>query len=422
MTVLNAVTATSTWRFRNSPHPQPGDWCRASYDASAWRSGRAPFWHGNPGVGTYLGIPRTVTYFRTTFDLVDAAQVTAAVLTLRADDGAVAYLNGMEVCRVNMPAGVVTHSTPATRADTYGTRGPAAYAVKTAAFATGVNVLAVELHQAGDGSWVPGLATLTATLDVTVDEKVTPPPPTGQWVEYWSALFGGSSLPAGMGVITGPYGNPVGSGCDHIMVASNVTVSGGYCQILASREPITVGGRTYGWRSGMLDTRSVGRYFPRWLRVEVRALVPHTVGIWPGLWLRSIYGASKGEPDIMEALEVALASSVTQTLWLRRGETPTSVRKQSTIVAPGWHTYTVQVVPTTPGSITSARFAFEIDGTEIFSYVDTEAATWATLSDPMKCWDFAAQIYVGSWGGTPAPSLTSSEMLIDSVRVLVPNA
>lgn len=424
ITTTTVIGSDATWRFRSSPVAPSADWAKATYSDTAWRSGHAPFWHAAPLVGADLGTPRTVTYFRTTFTATDASQVTAASLTMRADDGAVAYLNGVEIGRVNLPDRPVTHATAATRSSAYQSRVALTYAAKPSAVVTGTNVLAIELHQGSDGSWVPGLETLTATLTLTIDTGTPPPPPppAGQWVEHWSTLFGGTDLPAGMKRIVGPYGNPVGSGCRHVMLAGNLTVSGGYARVKALKQPTTYGGRTYEWTSGMADTRSLGLYFPRFLRVEVRALVPHTVGIWPGIWLRSIYGASKGEPDLMEAFEVALAGSVTQTLWLSRNGSPTTATKKTTVVSASWHTYTVQVVPTTPGAIASARFSMEIDGVETLSYVDTQAATWANVADPMKAWDFAFQIFVGGWGGTPAASLTSAEMLIDSVRVLVPSS
>jgi hypothetical protein len=51
------------------------------------------------------------TYFRVTFEAT--AGPANPTLGLLADDGAVAYINGVEVVRDNLPAGVITSSTRA---------------------------------------------------------------------------------------------------------------------------------------------------------------------------------------------------------------------------------------------------------------------------------------------------------------------
>ena len=53
------------------------------------------------------------TYYRRTFNVADANAVSTLTASLVADDGAVVYLNGVEVARDNMPAGGVTAVTPA---------------------------------------------------------------------------------------------------------------------------------------------------------------------------------------------------------------------------------------------------------------------------------------------------------------------
>ena len=62
------------------------------------------------------------------------------------DDGAVFYLNGQEVLRVNLPAGTVSHSTAASTNVTASTLS-AVLPVASDALVSGTNVLAVEVHQ-----------------------------------------------------------------------------------------------------------------------------------------------------------------------------------------------------------------------------------------------------------------------------------
>src|SRR5262249_45605074 len=67
------------------------------------------------------------------------------------DDGAVVYLNGVEVHRTNMPAGNITFTTQASAAVNHAvTQGP--FGISLANLVPGDNVLAVEVHQNGTAS------------------------------------------------------------------------------------------------------------------------------------------------------------------------------------------------------------------------------------------------------------------------------
>ncbi|HKI72388.1 MAG TPA: lamin tail domain-containing protein, partial [Verrucomicrobiae bacterium] len=109
-------------------------------------------------------VPGPVTaYFRATFTFT--GDPTATLLTLRpmVDDGAVFYLNGAEVSRLNLPGGAISSSTPAsldvTNASSTGT-----LSIPASGLVTGTNVLAVEVHQAtNDASDILFGAELLAT-------------------------------------------------------------------------------------------------------------------------------------------------------------------------------------------------------------------------------------------------------------------
>ncbi|HUR45469.1 MAG TPA: lamin tail domain-containing protein, partial [Candidatus Saccharimonadales bacterium] len=119
---------------------------------------------------TEIPLGASTYYFRKTFNF--AGDPSHATLTLNSavDDGAVFYLNGVEIYRANMPAGAITHSTPAASAvGQPAFSGPIAISAST--LVRGLNVLAVEVHR-GEGSADPDMifgAELTATI--------TPPEP-----------------------------------------------------------------------------------------------------------------------------------------------------------------------------------------------------------------------------------------------------
>jgi chitodextrinase len=108
---------------------------------------------GEGDEATVLVPGRTTYYFRRQITLPADRVVTEATLGLLRDDGAIVYVNGVEVCRSNMPAGPVTADTRAATATT-GQDESRWYeaAVDRAAFAAGVNVVAVEVHQISPAS------------------------------------------------------------------------------------------------------------------------------------------------------------------------------------------------------------------------------------------------------------------------------
>ena len=101
-------------------------WRQIGFDDSAWPNGVAPIGYdtgGTPGTApivTLLPDPRvagnpswTSSYFRKTFVIADPSRVTDLVLTLYVDDGAVVWLNGTEVGRINVPEGELAYNAAA---------------------------------------------------------------------------------------------------------------------------------------------------------------------------------------------------------------------------------------------------------------------------------------------------------------------
>ena len=89
-------------------------------------------------------------HFRTKFTLDGDPAATVLRLRPLLDDGAVFYLNGVELSRVNMGGGPVNASTPASvNVENIALGG--AFGVPADALIRGDNVLAVEVHQAVDG-------------------------------------------------------------------------------------------------------------------------------------------------------------------------------------------------------------------------------------------------------------------------------
>lgn len=106
----------------------------------------APTGSSGGALTTALAQGPTTHYFRKSFTFSGSVDRTTLILQHMLDDGAVVYLNGTEVLRVNMPAGTIAHGTPASN-DLSSTGLSTATPIPSTALITGTNVIAVEVHQ-----------------------------------------------------------------------------------------------------------------------------------------------------------------------------------------------------------------------------------------------------------------------------------
>ena len=212
----------ASWRYLdtvdNASQP-PAGWTGVGFDDSAWAQGTGVLGYGAvPDLATTVddgGSPRNVTtYFRRTFARADPGAFAEYAIDLLRDDGAVVYVNGVEMARPNMPGGAVQHTTLAltevTGDPTFEAVGP----VAAQALASGTNVVAVEVHQvstASDdlafdlalGGRDPAVLFEARSMWRYVDVGDTAPPPDVQGDAWFELGYGGPSLPS-----EAPFGDP----------------------------------------------------------------------------------------------------------------------------------------------------------------------------------------------------------------------
>ncbi len=204
---LALVTLTnSAWEVNASGTDLGTNWLGQSYDdtGTGWTSGDGLFGYtpspaSYPSINTPLPPSPNTYYFRTYFDWTNAITDVAFVVTNYLSDGAVYYLNGVEVARVRMPAGAVSYNTmaaatnlPVGHADIFGLDG--------SDLIDGTNILEVETHQAPGSSadMVFGLSLTAAiqfpvlVIDATLpaDQSVV----AGQSVTFTSDVLGSGPL------------------------------------------------------------------------------------------------------------------------------------------------------------------------------------------------------------------------------------
>jgi len=155
-TDLTRIDRGATWKYLDNGTDQGTAWKETAFDDSTWASGPAKLGYQDGAVTVLREGPDGQTstskfiayYFRRTFTVADASKVLGLKTNLLRDDGAVIYINGVEVGRSNMPAGAVNYltqsSTIVSNADEM-TYFP--LALLTSSLVTGDNVIAVSLHQ-----------------------------------------------------------------------------------------------------------------------------------------------------------------------------------------------------------------------------------------------------------------------------------
>ncbi len=149
---LPLIKLGDVWRYLDDGSDPGRGWTGADFNDSAWKVGRAEFGFGDEPITTIdIGLPgrrSLTTYFRRVFDVPDPQLFRSVVARLKRDDGAVVYLNGLEIHRVNMPPGEPGPMTPATRAVT-GAEEEAFFPVTVdpRLLRRGRNVVAAEVHQ-----------------------------------------------------------------------------------------------------------------------------------------------------------------------------------------------------------------------------------------------------------------------------------
>ncbi|MEJ6561719.1 MAG: lamin tail domain-containing protein, partial [Akkermansiaceae bacterium] len=122
----------------------------------------APTTGGGGNLQTELSDAVDTHYFRKTFTYNGNPARTSLTLQMLLDDGAVVYLNGVEIHRENMPVGAISHGTDA-NSDVDQVALGSGIALPASALLVGDNVLAVAVHQSSAAVDMVFAASLLAT-------------------------------------------------------------------------------------------------------------------------------------------------------------------------------------------------------------------------------------------------------------------
>ena len=150
----------AVWRYLDRGENLGATWRETGYNDANWASGRAQLGFGDNDEATIISggsaaQHNTTTYFRRAFFVTNAPLYTNLTLRLLRDDGAVVYLNGSEIRRDNLPAGqLISYSTLAlSDVDGPDENNFFATTLGQGRLGSGMNVLAVEVHQSASASF-----------------------------------------------------------------------------------------------------------------------------------------------------------------------------------------------------------------------------------------------------------------------------
>ena len=153
------VPTAATWKYLANGSDQGTAWRAAGFNDSTWPAGPAQLGYGDGDEATTVSFGPDAnnkfitTYFRRAFSVANPSLFTGVTLRLMRDDGAVVYLNGVEVWRTNMPTGSVNFLTPASVAIAGADESAFVQTtISPSLLVAGTNVLAIELHQSGGTS------------------------------------------------------------------------------------------------------------------------------------------------------------------------------------------------------------------------------------------------------------------------------
>lgn len=218
----------STWNYSDTGTDLGTSWYSVGYDDSTWKTGQAEMGYGDSDENTTLSYGTNPNdkyptyYFRKVFELTGKEGIQKLTMRVKYDDGAVVYVNGVEIQRLNMPVATIGYSTYAASTSA----GTLDFEVDPGVLVNGENMIAVEVHQgAASSSDVSFDLSLSAVLSgtssyISTSKELVVNPTTAFNVTAVFQNNGQCILPA---VISDVY--TVSKECSPILVPDNVQIT-----------------------------------------------------------------------------------------------------------------------------------------------------------------------------------------------------
>ncbi|MEO0650304.1 MAG: metallophosphoesterase family protein [Planctomycetota bacterium] len=214
---VQLVPEGAVWRYLDNGSNQGTAWREPGFNDAGWKSGPAKLGYGDGDIvtevsyGFFSFLKYITTYFRHEFVVDDPTELSTLRLRMQRDDGAVVFLNGVEVVRSNfLPLIDINSGTWALESingsdETFWHE----WTVPSSLLVPGENTLAVEIHQVGPTSSDIGM---DLELYAETGSSLTRGPylQRGNW-ESMRMRWRTSSSTIGRVVVTDASGAPVGT-------------------------------------------------------------------------------------------------------------------------------------------------------------------------------------------------------------------
>lgn len=166
---VELISTGSIWKYLDDGSNQNTAWRSESYDDSGWSEGPSELGYGDGDEATVVSYggnssdKHITTYFRHTFNITDISDFQFFSMKVKKDDGALVYVNGVEVMRSNFGNSTYNYLSEASTSIS-GQEEDNFYELLLPAstFQTGNNTIAVEVHQSS-----PTSSDLTFDLHLT---------------------------------------------------------------------------------------------------------------------------------------------------------------------------------------------------------------------------------------------------------------
>ena len=140
--VLSLINSSENWNYRNSSTDLGIGWQTNIVSSPNWVNSNGSFGYG---INHNTSIPHAITnYFHKQVILNTPALYNTVDFSVSYDDGAVIYVNGVEVKRLNMPLGIIDFNTFANNTNFSVWEN---FSIPSIYFHSGENTIAVEIHQ-----------------------------------------------------------------------------------------------------------------------------------------------------------------------------------------------------------------------------------------------------------------------------------
>ena len=147
------------WKYLDKADKPAKDWNKIEFDDSKWKEGKAPLGYGDDDIKTKIsfgddeGNKIPFALFRGSVEIKDLKAIAGVAGYAIFDDGAIVYVNGKEVMRLNVPEGKIKHTDSAILAKGGELeRMKHAFAIPSEMLKDGKNVIAIEVHQVNASS------------------------------------------------------------------------------------------------------------------------------------------------------------------------------------------------------------------------------------------------------------------------------